>query len=126
MAMLLTDTHALIWFAADDHRLSRAARAALVDPQQEVFVSVVCYWEIEVKRLRSSEFSPPEPVRALMDRAGFRPLGMDFDVPVRLAGLPRVHGDPFDRMLVAQALHHGLTLVTGDRALRRYPVPTLW
>lgn len=124
--MLLTDTHALIWFAADDRRLGRSARAALVDPMQEVFVSVVCYWEIEVKRIRSPEFAPPEPVRALMDRAGFRPLPLEFDVPARLSALPRFHGDPFDRLLVAQALHHGLTLVTGDAAIRRYPVETLW
>jgi PIN domain nuclease of toxin-antitoxin system len=124
--MLLIDSHALAWFASGDRRVSKAAREALTDPAKEVFVSVVTYWELEVKRLRSPDFVLPEPVPAYMQRARFSQLNLEFDVPSRIAQLPIIHGDPFDRLLVAQAVHHGLTLVTNDRMIRRYPVETLW
>lgn len=124
--MLLIDSHALAWFASGDRRISKAARDALTDPAQEVFVSVVTYWELEVKRRRSADFVLPEPVPAYMQRAGFSPLELEFDVPAQIAQLPDIHGDPFDRLLVAQARHHGLKLVTNDRMIRRYPVETLW
>lgn len=61
-----------------------------------------------------------------MSRARFEPLSLAFDVPNLLSALPRIHGDPFDRILVAQALHHDLTIVTSDGKIALYPVPTLW
>lgn len=124
--MLLVDSHALIWFARGDKRVGREAREALADPTRAVFVSVVTYWEIEVKQRRSAEFLLPEPLSSFMARAQFEPLDLHFDVPGRVSGMPNLHGDPFDRLLVAQALHHDLVLVTGDKAIRRYPVETIW
>jgi len=123
---LLADTHALLWFWAGDRRLSRIARAALANPDEEIFVSVVSHWEIEVKRRRHAEFDLPRPLIELMEEADFLPLAMEFATPARLANLPDIHADRFDRMLIAQALHHELTLVSGDRLVRRYPVPILW
>lgn len=122
----LLDTHALIWFAAGDKRLSPRAQAAMTDPSAEIFVSVVTHWEIKVKERRSREYLLPGAIEEVMEAAGFQPLPLEFETPRALAGLPDLHGDPFDRMLAAQALHHGLKLVTGDRALRRYPVETIW
>ncbi len=97
-----------------------------MDSDQIVFVSVVSVWELAAKQRRSRDLVLPEPVTILMNRSNFLPLDFKFDVPSLLADLPDIHGDPFDRMLVAQALFHNLTLVTGDRAVRRYPVDTLW
>jgi len=123
---ILVDTHALIWAGTGDRRLSKRAALALDDPENDLFVSVVTYWEITVKQRRHPAFVLVEPLRSTMERYGLQPLGLDFDVPEKLKSMPGIHGDPFDRILVAQALHHGFVLMTGDKAIRRYPVETIW
>jgi PIN domain nuclease of toxin-antitoxin system len=123
---LLLDTHVLIWFAAGDRRLKPHVRSSLTDPAAEIFVSVITNWEIAVKKRRSPEYLLPGPIDDIIERAGFRRLDLEFTTPRALDALPELHGDPFDRLLAAQALHHGLRLVTGDRALRHYPVEILW
>jgi PIN domain nuclease of toxin-antitoxin system len=89
-------------------------------------VSVVRHWEIQVKQLKAPDVLLDEPLENLRDRAAIDPIDLRFAVPHRVADVPAIHGDPFDRMLVAQTLHHDLTLVTGDRLVRRYPVRTFW
>jgi PIN domain nuclease of toxin-antitoxin system len=126
MMKLLLDTHVLIWAASGDRRMSRRAAAALADPKNEIFVSVVTHWEIAVKQRRHVDFVLEEPLASVMDRHALAPLDLAFDAPARLRHMPSVHGDPFDRLLVAQALHHQLTLITNDRMIRRYPVETIW
>lgn len=123
---LLVDTHVLIWFAAGDRRVSRRALSGLTDPETQVFVSVISRWEIAIKQRRSADYLLPGPITDVMDQAGFLPLDLEFPTPGVLEELPELHGDPFDRLIVAQALHHNLRLVTGDRTLRRYPVEILW
>ena len=123
---LLADTSALIWFAQRDRQLSAAARKAFLDPSNRMFVSVVSRWEIELKQRGRPGFLLPEPIDAFMARASFEALDLAFPVPALLSELPWIHKDPFDRILIAQALHHELTLVTSDAAMARYPVPTLW
>jgi PIN domain nuclease of toxin-antitoxin system len=123
---LLLDTHVLIWFAAGDKRLKPDVRLALADPAVDIFVSVVTSWEIAVKQRRSPEYLLPGAIEEVIDQAGFRKLDLEFATPRVLDAFPQLHGDPIDRLLAAQALHHGLRLVTGDRTLRRYPVEILW
>lgn len=123
---LLLDTHVFIWFGAGDARLGRANLRTISDPDNRVFVSVVSRWEIELKRTRHAEFELPEPFDSAMARSGFLPLDLLFAVPSLLATLPDIHRDPFDRLLVAQALHHDLFLVTSDSMISRYPVNILW
>jgi len=123
---LLVDTHVLIWFGKANRRLPKHVYAELVDPDNEIFVSVVSHWEIALKQQKNPDFQLDEPLDALLDRAAFKPIQLDFAVPHRLAELPDIHRDPFDRILVAQALHHDLALVSGDGLVQRYPVRTLW
>lgn len=123
---LLLDTHVLIWFAAGDRRLKPHVRSSLADPATEIFVSVITNWEIAVKQRRSPQYVLPGPIEEVIEQAGFRQLDLEFATPRVLDALPELHGDPFDRLLAAQALHHKLRLVTGDRALQRYPVETIW
>jgi PIN domain nuclease of toxin-antitoxin system len=118
---LLLDTHALIW-AADD-RLDPDVRAVII-ASEGVYVSAVTIWEIEIKRA-VGKLRAPEDVSALVDESGFERLAITFEHALAAGRLPSLHADPFDRMLIAQARIEGLTLATGDAAIRRYDVPVL-
>lgn len=128
MKALLADTHALIWFARLDPRLSERALAAIQDGENLVFASVASVWEIGLKVARGKLDlgTPPEQfVRGLLAQQ-IRILPIQLRHTFRAAALPPHHGDPFDRMLVGQALEDGLTLVTCDGQLKAYGVPILW
>ncbi len=121
---LLLDTNALIWILAAPEMLSAPAAEAIRSRENRVFVSAVSAWELGILRGKK-RLVPPDDLEAQV-------ADKDFDIlPLRmnhaLAGdsLPDLHRDPFDRMLVAQAQVEGLTIVTSDRMMRRYPVATL-
>jgi PIN domain nuclease of toxin-antitoxin system len=122
---LLLDTHALIWWTADAPELSGRARAAVADRANEVVVSIASLWEIVIKRALGKLEFPEDPGTTLAEEGfGLLPVGL---AHLRaLEGLPALHRDPFDRMLVAQALADGLVLVSGDPAVARYGAPVLW
>lgn len=121
---LLLDTNALIWTLIRPGRLSKAAAAAIREPESTVFVSAVSAWELGViQAKRRLKF--PDDLEAQMDEHGFRPLAVSVPHALAVESLPKIHGDPFDRMLVAQAQMEGLTIVTSDRVMRRYPVAVL-
>lgn len=126
---LLLDTHAFIWWATDDERISPGARSAIADPGTEVLLSAVTGWEIAIKaalgRLELSE--PPRAlVHAQIARNGYRPLDVTLEHALGVAELPPHHDDPFDRLLVSQARAEGLALVSRDSPFARYDVPVLW
>lgn len=123
---LLIDTHVFVWIATGDPRLSSRAIDSVMDPDRQVFLSVVSRWEVVLKQQRHPEFRLPQGFDKLMQASGFATLDLSFDVPGRLESLPPIHDDPFDRLLIAHAVHEQLTFVTADRNIRRYPVPTLW
>ena len=128
MKALLADTHALIWFARLDPRLSERALAAIQDGENLVFASVASVWEIGLKVARGKLDlgTPPEQfVRGLLAQQ-IRILPIQLRHTFRATALPPHHGDPFDRMLVGQALEDGLTLVTCDPQMPAYGVPILW
>jgi PIN domain nuclease of toxin-antitoxin system len=122
---LLLDTHILLWAANEPERLSAAARALVENPNNDVVFSAISIWEIAIKtgrgrddfRLHAGFFR-----RGLFDN-GYTELPMTGAHAAALAGLPTIHKDPFDRMLVAQATVEGLTLVTSDPAIANYPGP---
>ena len=115
---LLLDTHAFLWWRMGA-RMSAAARAALQDPANDVFVSGAVAWEIVVKRaLGKLDF--PGGVRAAVADEGFVELPIDVAHVDELGALPDLHRDPFDRVLVAQARVESLTLVTRDPQILRY------
>jgi len=119
---LLLDTHTLIWAA--EGRVGADARAALEETADAVFVSAATIWEIEIKRALG-RLRAPDDVVGLVDESGFERLAIDFEHAREAGRLPLLHGDPFDRMLIAQARLEGMTLATGDETIRRYDVPVL-
>lgn len=122
---LLLDTHILLWWLADDPALPVAARTAIGDPSSEVFISAASAWEIAIKHALGRLDFPVAQMAAILDEAGFTPLGIEVQHGVIAGALPPHHNDPFDRMLVAQAQHEGMTIVTVDTMIRRYAVAVL-
>lgn len=123
---LLLDTHVLIWSLSSPGRLPRRLVRRLEDPATVVFASAASTWEIAIKAALGKIDASPDEVAAGIRETGFTELSVSVAHTCRLADLPNHHRDPFDRMLVAQALEEGLTLVTSDRALHSYPIPMLW
>jgi PIN domain nuclease of toxin-antitoxin system len=126
---VLLDTHALLWFLLDDPALSGTARELIRNPQTEVFVSPASYWEIAIK-ISIGKYRLPEPLAAFMDRELARNR---FDIlPIsvrhadRVARLPFHHRDPFDRLIVAQALEDTLPLLSADQIMDRYGAQRVW
>jgi PIN domain nuclease of toxin-antitoxin system len=125
---LLLDTHVLIWWVSDAARLSPDVIRAVSAPVNQVLISVVSVWEMVVKvGLGKLVVSPDvrELIQQQLDQGiGMLPLLLDHITA--LETLPNFHKDPFDRALVAQAIAEQAHLVTNDRMLHDYPVPTLW
>lgn len=126
---LLLDTHSFIWEVEGDKRLPAAVRDLVEDTGNSVYFSVVTAWEMAIKE-RAGRLQLSRPTDALIADAsesfGFPVIAIDLNHVFRAAALPPIHADPFDRMLVAQAIEERLTLVTGDRTLHAYPVQHVW
>lgn len=122
---LLLDTHALIWAIAEPARLPDGLRATVADPTTDVLVSTVSAWEVALKTsLGRLEFQPVDD--ELLNRYRFRHHSIDLRHASAVARLPRHHGDPFDRMLIAQAIVDDLVLASADRAFAAYDVDVRW
>jgi len=121
---LLLDSHIVLWLTTDVPRRSSGALDAIVDEANDTRVSAVSLWELESKRLKGQLDAPADLLGRLED-AGFRLLSLTPDNALDAARLPRHHGDPFDRLLVAQAQGETATLVTADEALAVYDVPVM-
>jgi PIN domain nuclease of toxin-antitoxin system len=124
LTRLLLDTHVVLWWRDDDHRLKQSTRDA-IKAASYVAVSMASAWETAIKA-SLGKLRLPTRFEVGLEENGFQSLPITFDHIDRIATLPRHHGDPFDRMLVAQAQAEGLTLVTGDRAFQRYGLHILW
>ena len=124
MARLLLDTHVLLWSLTEPQKLSRRTRDALEDAQNEVFASSVSGWEITVKRALG-KLKAPDDLEASIEEQDFTPLNLTFLHAEQAGALPRHHGDPFDRMLIAQAQVEGLILVTRDARIPLYGIRTM-
>jgi PIN domain nuclease of toxin-antitoxin system len=122
MTSLLVDTHVAIWWLAGDVQLSESTRELIADAD-DVRLSVVSLWEVVIKVGKGSLEMPSGYVDALLDDFDSLDLRLDHVLEARL--LPPVHRDPFDRMLVAQAMVERLTIVTRDPHIPRYPVPVI-
>ena len=120
---LLLDTHALIWWLEDDSPLSQDARTAIADQSNAVYVSAATVWEISIKQT-SQKLDAPTDVVLQVDE-NFIPLPISLTHADAAGRLPRLHTDPFDRMLIAQALAEDLTIVTRDPQILAYNVSTL-
>jgi len=113
----------------DAPQLSERARTLFTDPSNEVYLSTVSVWEITLK-VSIGRLALPEPagtfLRTQRERHGVESLPLDEETALHLTRLPRLHKDPFDRMLVCHALIHGLVILTPDDLVTRYPVRTEW
>jgi PIN domain nuclease of toxin-antitoxin system len=121
---LLLDTHAFIWWENLNPQLGVSARAAIANTANVVFVSAASVWEISVKQRAGRLAFIGSPIMGIQ-RSGFTSLAITGEHAEFAANLPPIHQDPFDRMLVAQALIQGLVLVTSDRLIVQYAVPRL-
>jgi len=128
-ARFLLDTCTFLWLAMDAPQLSATARSHCRDPENEVFLSALSAWEIAVKHRLGRLLLPEPPQRYVASRREWlelEPLVFDEAAAAHDALLPAHHRDPFDRGLVSQAILNGLTIVTPDAQIARYPAPVLW
>jgi PIN domain nuclease of toxin-antitoxin system len=126
---VLLDTAVFWWLAIGSPRLSRRAAELFADSANDVALSPVSIWELLVKN-QIGKLPTPVPIADLLTRVReerlVRSLPLRDSAVLRLASLPPLHRDPFDRMLICQALDEGMTLVTPDERIRAYPVSTVW
>ncbi len=126
---VLLDTVTFLWMVTGSERLSRAARQVLETAADELLLSTVSSWEISLKYALGKLPLPSDPaalIPSLRKEHGVHSLALGEGAALAVGSLPNLHNDPFDRMLVAQALTHDLIILTPDRAIRSYPVGTMW
>jgi PIN domain nuclease of toxin-antitoxin system len=121
---LLLDTHVLLWWLDDSPQLGDATREAIGDRDNVVFISAATLWEIMIKRALG-KLEIPDEFEGIVLREPFLHLDVSAQHAFMVGRLPHHHRDPFDRMLIAQALVERLTVVTADPVIRRYDVPVL-
>lgn len=128
--MILLDSCVLLWVASNPKALSQKAEAILEDQKEVLFVSAITAFEIGRKASRGLLTLPvalPEWFAGMLDRFQWQELPISAAIAARATLLPRIHNDPFDRLLVASAMEHGMSLLTPDAQIRRYPgVVTVW
>ena len=128
MTRFLLDTHVFLWYISADSRLPASFQAAIQDSSNDVYLSAVSVWEAVIKHNLGKLSLPRTPAEYLpQQRAahGIAALPVDEAAMIHLAGLAALHRDPFDRLLIAQAMQHELTLVTVDAEFSAYPVNQL-
>jgi len=126
---LLLDTCTFLWIAADSAQLSKRAAQLFSDPANEVFLSAVSTWEIAVNHSLGRLPLPAAPgdyIVALRERHGIAALPLNEEESLYLPRIPNLHRDPFDRMLVCQAIVNSLALLTPDPLISQYPIRTIW
>ena len=121
---LLVDSCVIVWWLQNPELLSSQARTAIADPTNDVIFSAASVWELGLKIGKGKLRMPLEFAGVLLGD-GFSSLSVTVEHAFRSLALPSLHGDPFDRILIAQALEEGLVLVTRDANIQRYPLPVL-
>jgi len=126
---LLLDTCTFIWIGGGADKLSRLAREVYLDPVNECYLSAASAWEITIKYALGKLPLPGRPeeyIPFLREKSGFDSLPVDEESALHTSRLPNLHADPFDRILVAQAIVHGMVILTPDPAITQYPARILW
>ena len=125
----LLDTHTFLWWNNEPEKLPSRVYELITDDDHDIWFSAVVAWEIAIKHGKGQLDLPEPPEAYVTSRLAldyFKPLPIEVSHAIRVASLPRHHNDPFDRLLVAQAQVEGLAILTGDAAISRYDVDTIW
>jgi PIN domain nuclease of toxin-antitoxin system len=126
---ILLDTCTFVWLATQSSRVSAVAKDTFADPDNEVFLSVVSSWEIAVKHA-AGKLKLPEPplkfVPAYRERYAVGSLPLDEQSALYAGRLPKLHADPFDRMLICQSITQSMPILTPDELIAQYPIRTIW
>ena len=126
---VLVDTCTFLWIASGSRHLSKTAAAVFMDGNNERYLSAASAWEIGIKHAAGRLPLPERPdifVPRIREASGIAPLDIDEESALHAGRLPGLHSDPFDRMLVAQAIVHGMTILTPDTEIEQYAVRVLW
>jgi len=126
---ILLDTCAFLWIITDDSRLSQRARELFVDPENEAYLSVASIWEIVIKYKLGKLSLPERPEKYIpskREQHEIDSLPLDEEATLYLAKLPDLHKDPFDRILICQAIVAGLVILTPDDLITQYPLRCVW
>ncbi len=121
---LLLDTHALLWWLDDNPTLSKEARAAISEPTNVIFISAATIWEIRIKQ-SLGKLKIPKNFREVLEAQPFEKLDITSEHAHRINSVGNYHRDPFDRMLIAQAMVERFTLITRDKNILKYKVPVI-
>jgi PIN domain nuclease of toxin-antitoxin system len=126
---LLLDTCVVLWLMMESKKISPTLREVLANPANSRYLSAATIWEVVVKwqlgKLKLPK-PPSEFFAEIKERGKIRPLPIDDASVLQINKLPKTHADPFDRMLICQAIENGMTIVTPDHAIDQYPIKTLW
>ncbi len=122
---LLLDTHTALWWLADDERLTDTVARQITDAANQVLLSAVVAWEVSIKRSLGKLAAPADYLRLLLG-AGAQPLPVSLEHAAAVERLPWHHRDPFDRLLIAQAMLEGAAIASRDERLRPYGVELVW
>ena len=126
----LLDTHAFLWFLNGDNALSTSATTAIEDPSHTIYLSIASLWEIAIK-VGVGKLELPEPFAVFIRQqlevnSRLRMLAISINHLEMIASIPMHHRDPFDRLLIAQAIHENLTIITSDASFALYSVDRFW
>lgn len=123
----ILDTHTLIWFLNGDKQLSKTARTAIEKEMTDKYMSVASLWEIAIKiSLNKLEFAGFSGLENLIAENGFEILPITFEHTLKVAEIDFIHGDPFDRVLIAQGIVDHLAIISKDGNIEKYSVEVLW
>ena len=126
---ILLDTCTFLWIVSDSPELSEPSRALFREPSNEIYLSAVSVWEISVKHALGKLPLPHPPEKYIphqREKHMVHPLALDENSVLQLNRLPLFHKDPFDRMLICQAINHGMVILTPDELITQYPVASKW
>lgn len=121
---LLLDTHALIWWLSNNPTLSAKTKKVIANPNNIVFVSAASAWEIAIKK-SLGKLQAPDDLKEQVEVQRFTPLDINIDHALTVEKLPKHHRDPFDRILIAQAMSENLIIITRDRKFTAYKIKTI-
>lgn len=121
----LLDTHVLLWWTEHSSKLPAHVYEIIGNPDSEIYVSAITAWEIAIKE-SIGKLETPAPISEAMVASNFHEIPLTIEHTIHVKTLPHLHGDPFDRILIAQAMSESLTLITADSRIHRYDIATLW